>query len=225
MGRRALRRIDLSLDLSGYLRTFDQLPCPWDAAALFGRAAWPEVEVGSGKGLFLRTAAAERPSVDFLGIEVSLKYARFAAAALARRGLNNAKVVVADALRVFEELLPDGSLAAVHVYFPDPWWKRRHKKRRLMKESFLRDVERTLVAGGVLHFWTDVEEYFQTSLELLAAHTGLEGPLGVPELPAEHDMAYRTHFERHMRLHNEPVYRAEFCRRLSAGGGCAHPPG
>jgi tRNA (guanine-N7-)-methyltransferase len=210
MGRRALRRIDPSLDLSGYLKTFDQLPRPWNAEALFGRVAPLEVEVGSGKGLFLRTAAAQRPEVNFLGIEISLKYARFAAAALAKRHLTGAVLAVADALRVFDELLPDGSLAAVHVYFPDPWWKQRHKKRRLMTQTFVRAVERTLAAGGALHFWTDVEEYFHTSLELLSAHTSLEGPLPVPEVPAEHDMAYRTHFERRMRLHDERVYRAEF---------------
>jgi tRNA (guanine-N7-)-methyltransferase len=220
MGRRALRRVDPSLDLSGYLKAFDQLPCPWNPEALFGRAAPLEVEVGSGKGLFLRTAAAERPEVDLLGIEISLKYARFAAAALAKRKLTNAKVAVADALRVFGELLPDGSLAAVHVYFPDPWWKKRHKKRRLMKESFLRDLERTLISGGVFHFWTDVEEYFHCSLELLASHTHLNGPLDVPEVPAEHDMAYRTYFERRTRLHDEPVYRAEFRKPSSAKAGC-----
>jgi len=210
MGRRALRKIDPSLDLSRHLKTFDQLPSPWDAEALFGRHAPLEVEVGSGKGLFLRTAAAGRPEVDFLGIELAQKYARFAAAALAKREFHNAIVVVADALRVFAELLPDGSLAAVHVYFPDPWWKKRHKKRRVMKESFLRHLERTLQPGGRFHFWTDVEEYFHGSLELLAAHTSLQGPREVPESPAEHDMAYRTHFERRTRLHNEPVYRAEF---------------
>lgn len=210
MGRRALRSIDPSLDLSGHLKTLDELPSPWDAAAVFGRAAPLEVEVGSGKGLFLRCAAAERPEVDFLGIEISTKYARFAAAALAKRQLDNARLVVADALRVFAELLPGGSLAAVHVYFPDPWWKKRHKKRRLMRESFLKDVQRTLISGGVFHFWTDVEAYFRSSLELLAGHTELEGPLHVPEAAAEHDMAYRTHFERRMRLHAKPVHRAEF---------------
>jgi tRNA (guanine-N7-)-methyltransferase len=210
MGRRALRRIDPSLDLSGHLKTYQQLPSPWDAAALFARVAALEVEVGSGKGLFLRTVAAERPDTDFLGIEVSWKYARFAAAALAKRRLTNAMVVAAEAGRVFRELLPDGSLAAVHIYFPDPWWKRRHKKRRLMKEAFVRDVERTLRCGGRLHFWTDVEEYFQESLGLLAAHTGLQGPLEVAEQPAADDMAYRTHFERRFRLRDEPVLRAEF---------------
>ncbi len=213
MGRRALRKIDPAIDLTGHLRTFEELPRPWDAAALFGRQAMLEVEVGSGKGLFLRNAAADRPDVDFFGIEVVRKYAQFAAAGLAKAGLNNAMVSCGDALRIFAELIPDGSLAAVHVYFPDPWWKKRHRKRRVMRESFLHDVERTLQPGGSLHFWTDVEEYFQSTLELVAAHTTFAGPLPVPETPAEHDMAYRTHFERRVRQANEPVYRAEFKKK------------
>ena len=200
MGRRALRKTDPSIDLTGHFKTFDELPRPWDAARLFGRSAPLEVEVGSGKGLFLRGAAIARPEVDFLGIEVVRKYAAFAAAGLVKAGVTNALVVYGDALRVFCELIPDGALAAVHVYFPDPWWKKRHKKRRVMRESFLRDAERTLRPGGRLHFWTDVEEYFQSTLDLLAAETSLDGPLPVPEIPAEHDMAYRTHFERRVRL-------------------------
>ena len=114
-------------------------------------------------------------------------------------------------------MIPDNSLAAVHVYFPDPWWKKRHKKRRVMRESFLRDVERTLQPGGLLHFWTDVEEYFRTTLELMPAFSALQGPLPVPETPAEHDMAYRTHFERRVRLANQPVYRAEYRKRRCEG--------
>jgi tRNA (guanine-N7-)-methyltransferase len=211
MGRRALRKIDPTLDLSGHLLQFEHLPNPWDARALFGRDAPIEIEVGSGKGLFLRTEAPARPDTDFLGIEVARKYAQFAAAGLATRGISNARVVAADALRIFSELLPDASLAAVHVYFPDPWWKKRHRKRRVMRDSFVRDVERTLVPGGTLHFWTDVEEYFQESLSVLAAHTCLLGPFEVAETLAANDLGgYRTHFERRMRLHGEPVYRAEF---------------
>jgi tRNA (guanine-N7-)-methyltransferase len=213
MGRRALRKIDPSLDLSGHLLTLDDLPRPWDAQAVFGRIAPLEAEIGTGKGLFLRTAAAARPGVDFLGIEIAGKYARFAAAGLARQGLANARVVAADALRVFGELLPEGSLAAVHVYFPDPWWKKRHRKRRVMREPLLGRIEAMLQTDGVLHFWTDVQEYFETTLDLLAAHTRLQGPIPVPEVPAEHDMAYRTHFERRVRLHDEPVFRAEFRKR------------
>ena len=80
MGRRALRTVDPNLDLSRHLKTFDQLPNPWDRAALFGRDAPLEVEVGSGKGLFLQAAANARPEHVFLGIEIAAKYARFCAA-------------------------------------------------------------------------------------------------------------------------------------------------
>ena len=177
MGRRALRRTDASFELSRNLRSFEELPNPWNATALFGRHAPLEIEVGSGKGLFLRSAAKVRPEVDFLGVEIAARYARFAAAALAKQGITNAVILHGDAVRLFDEVLPDGSLAAVHVYFPDPWWKKRHKKRRVMREPFVRRIEQTLRSGGSLHFWTDVEEYFHASLELLAAVTELEGPM------------------------------------------------
>ena len=160
MGRRALRKIDPSLDLSRHLLEFEQLPRPWSAEAIFGRIAPLEIEVGSGKGLFLRNAARSRPDVDFLGIEIAHKYARFAAAGLAKAGLPNGRVVPGDGTRIFAELVPDCSLAAVHVYFPDPWWKKRHRKRRLMNETFMRHIERTLLPGGTLHFWTDVRGVF-----------------------------------------------------------------
>jgi len=215
MGRRALRRIDPSLDLTPYLKTIDQLPRPWDHERLFSQPGPLEVEVGSGKGLFLRTASGDYPQRNFLGIEVSRKYARFAAAALAKRNRSNAIMLVGDALEVFSDWIADDALAAVHVYFPDPWWKKRHKKRRVMQPSFIHDIQRTLLPGGRLHFWTDVEEYFETTLALLAAETDLEGPLDVPETAAEHDMDYRTHFERRTRLHRETVYRAEYRKRLS----------
>jgi tRNA (guanine-N7-)-methyltransferase len=101
-------------------------------------------------------------------------------------------------------------VAAVHVYFPDPWWKARHKKRRVMNESFLADVHRVLVLGGSLHFWTDVEEYFQTTLELMSRVSPLVGPQPVPERTPDHDLDYRTHFERRKRKAGLPIFRAEF---------------
>jgi tRNA (guanine-N7-)-methyltransferase len=210
MGRRALRKIKSEIDLSGYLLEPDDLPNPWDARALFGNPAPLEVEIGSGKGLFLRTAAAACPEVNFLGIEVAQKYAAFAAAGLAKRGLPNAKIVAGDGLRIFAERISSDVLRAVHVYFPDPWWKKRHKKRRVLNEPFLRDVHRALSPGGSLHFWTDVEEYFDSTLRLLETLKLFEGPLAVPESLAEHDMDYRTHFERRTRQHGEAVYRSEF---------------
>ncbi|HBO42760.1 MAG TPA: tRNA (guanosine(46)-N7)-methyltransferase TrmB [Planctomycetaceae bacterium] len=212
MGRRSLRKPDSSISLSRHFKTYDELPNPWRPEALFGRIAPLEIEVGSGKGLFLRGAAAARTDADFLGIEIREKYAQFAAAGLAKRELNNGVVVHGDGLKLFAELLPDATIAAVHVYFPDPWWKKRHKKRRVFRESFMRDIQRVLATGGELHFWTDVEEYFRTTLELLAQVTRLEGPFEVAPREAEHDMDYRTHFERRTRQHGEAVHRARFVK-------------
>ena len=210
MPRRALRKIDSALDVQRYLKLPDDLPRPWDAAQLFDRDAPLEIEVGSGKGLFLQAAAERDPGRNFLGIEIATKYARFAASRLARGGLTNGVMVHGDAQPIFADLLPDESLAAVHVYFPDPWWKKRHQKRKVLNERFVKQVERTLVAGGSLHYWTDVQDRFVETLELLAAETKLVGPIEVAETPAAHDLDYRTHFERRTRLAELPVYRAEF---------------
>jgi tRNA (guanine-N7-)-methyltransferase len=212
MGRRALPKIDPQLDYSRNFRTLEELPTPWNPAECFGREAPLEVEVGSGKGLFLQTAASQCPQHNFLGIEVAQKYARFAAARLAKRELANALAVQGDGMRLFRELIPDGVLDAVHVYFPDPWWKKRHHKRRVLNEQFLADAYRTLIVGGKLHFWTDVKEYFDATLELIVAHTRFVGPLEVPERQPEHDLDFRTHFERRTRLHDQRVYRSEFVK-------------
>lgn len=210
MARRAVKTIDKELDLSALLKTPEELPKPWDSAALFGRLAPLELEIGSGKGLFLRRAADRFPEHDFLGIEIGQKYARFCAARLHGRPASNAVMVCGDAAKVLEEWIPENFLEAVHVYFPDPWWKRAHRKRRILRVEVLKLIESRLRPDGTLHFWTDVEEYFRSTLKLLAAHTALQGPFEVPEKEAEDEFDYRTHFERRTRLHGEAVYRCEF---------------
>ncbi len=208
MGRRALRKVSPLIDLSFHDRALEDIPKPLDAAALFGREAPVEVEIGSGKGLFMERVSGAFPDRNFIGVEVARKYARFAAARLARQGRTNALMIHGDGLRFIHEWIADATLDAVHVYFPDPWWKKRHHKRRVMREEFLHDIQRTLKPGGELHFWTDVEEYFRETLDLLAQSTSLAGPIEVPESVAEHELDYRTHFERRMRLHGQPVFRS-----------------
>lgn len=208
LGRRSLPRVDKNIDLSNYLYVLADMPVDWTVLDFFDGSADVELEIGSGKGLFLQTAATDHPDRHFVGIEIAGKYARFAAAKLARRGLTNAKMLHGDGMRLIQQHVPDSSLSAVHVYFPDPWWKKRHFKRRIMNDVFLKHVQRALRPDGEFHFWTDVAEYFESALEQIADSTSLVGPQIVEEPPAEHDLDYRTHFERRMRRHGEPVYRS-----------------
>ena len=141
---------------------------------------------------------------------MAAKYARFTASRLARAKLANACVIHGDAQRLFAEFILPASVRSVHVYFPDPWWKKRHRSRRVMNERFLMDIQRVLVDGGQLNFWTDVAEYFEATIALIRQVTQLAGPYEVAESVPQHDLDYRTHFERRMRLQGEPVYRSSF---------------
>ena len=210
MARRSIKTIDPNADLSSVFKLPDELPSPWDAETLFGRVAPLELEIGTGKGMFLAKAAGQFPQHNFLGIEIGVKYARYAAARLIRQNRSNAIMVCGDAALVLRDVIPNDTLAAVHVYFPDPWWKRAHRKRRVLRTEVLQLIERRLMPGGTLHFWTDVEEYFTSTLDLLTETTALQGPFEVPEQDAADEMDYRTHFERRTRLHGEKVYRAMY---------------
>ena len=210
MSRRAVKTIDLNVDLSSVLKIPDELPKPWDTEKLFGRTAPLELEIGSGKGMFITKVAGLKPHHNFLGIEIGTKYARFSAARLIRQHRTNALMVCGDAALILQEAIPRETLAAVHVYFPDPWWKRAHRKRRVLRSEVLGLIESRLKPGGMLHFWTDVEEYFTSTLALLAKITALQGPFEVAEPEATNDEAYHTHFERRTRMHGETVYRTMF---------------
>jgi tRNA (guanine-N7-)-methyltransferase len=183
-----------------------------DWNAIFGNTHPVEIEVGSGKGLFLVNAAVSCPGVNFLGVEIERKYALFAATRIAKRGLQNVKLANADARSFLRERVPAASVQAIHVYFPDPWWKKRHHKRRVFTEEFTRQCERLLSLGGKLHVATDVEEYFGIITGLLGAIEGLR-LLPAPESrePA-HDLDYLTNFERKARKEGKPIYRTQYER-------------
>lgn len=211
MPRRALRKIDESLDYSRHLYLVKELQQPWDVRNYFDNPDAPlEVEIGSGKGHFIHDAALASPGHNFIGTEIAHKYAAYCAAHLIADGISNACMFSGDGLTLFREFLPAASLAAVHVYFPDPWWKKRHRKRRVMQMELVRACEKCLVPGGVLHFWTDVEEYFTTVMEMMREEeTILEGPF-TPEVDAN---AWRTHFEKRTVIEGRPVYRSYFVKK------------
>lgn len=169
----------------------------------FGNERTVELEIGSGKGLFLASAGARFPERNFLGVEISRKYARLAAERIAKAGLANVRIGRGDIREWIESAVPAASLAAVHVYFPDPWWKKRHKKRRVMNERLVAAAARALVPGGRLEVATDVAEYFEVIRSLISAHGGfVETPIAAP---AEAEPL--TNFERKYRVEGRPIHR------------------
>ena len=191
-------------------------PQPLDWRAVFGNDHPVELEVGFGKGLFLISAAQAHPEVNFAGVEIVRKYQLFAATRLAKRGLRNVRVACADVRLFLPRCVATASLQAVHVYFPDPWWKKRHHKRRVFTAEFVAECARVLRPGGELHAVTDVEEYAQVMAGLLAAQPALR-PLPSPE-PHQptHDLDYLTNFERKFRKQGKPIYRMRYERSEAA---------
>jgi tRNA (guanine-N7-)-methyltransferase len=179
-------------------------------AELFDVAHPVELEVGSGKGLFLVNAASERPEHNFLGVELSRKYARLAAERAVKRGLTNVRIWPGDARSVLARHVADSSLNTVHVYFPDPWWKKRHKKRRVFTESLMASVVRTLEPGGQLLVATDVEEYFGVIRALVASQPQLVELPPPPVREPEHALDYLTNFERKFRIEGRAIFRAAY---------------
>jgi tRNA (guanine-N7-)-methyltransferase len=153
-----------------------------DLAALFGNRLPVELEVGSGKGRFLIELAAARPDTNFLGIEWSLKYLRLTRDRAAKRGVPNLRVLRADGRHVVAALIPDAALRRLHVYCPDPWPKKRHRKRRFFTPALAPHLERILEPGGFLHVSTDVGEYFEEIRAIVEEHTALR-PASDPLLP------------------------------------------
>lgn len=146
---------------------------PLDPARLFGRDAPLHVEVGFGNGEALAAMAAAHPENDYLGIEVH----RPGVGALLRRleagGLHNVRIACTDAVELLARI-PDGALATVYLFFPDPWPKQRHHKRRLVQPEFVALVRRKLRLGGVLRLATDWEPYAQHMLRVLTADPAME---------------------------------------------------
>ena len=181
-----------------------------DWALLFGNTNPVEIEVGFGKGLFLVTNGTAHPDRNYFGIEIIRKYQLYATSRLALRKLTNVRTCCADAKLVLDRFVPPASVSAVHVFFPDPWWKSRHKKRLLFTPEFAEIVRSVLRPGGRLHFVTDVADYFEWVMGTLASVRGFRRLPPPSETVPEHGMDYLTNFERKFRLEGRPIYRSLF---------------
>ena len=150
----AISNEDIAVELDNYLSIID-------LQSLFSREAPLEIEVGSGKGTFLVNQAKGHPDVNYLGIEWANKYYKYAVDRIRRWKLVNVRVVRADARDFIGHCVAAGAVRALHVYFPDPWPKKRHHKRRFFTPANIRQALRCLAGGGQLRTATDHAEYFQ----------------------------------------------------------------
>lgn len=179
---------------------------------VFGNDHPVEIEVGFGKGLFLVSAGTAHPETNYLGIEAVRALQLYVATRLAKRNLNNVRVACTDARRFLHDRVPHGSVRAIHVYFPDPWWKKRHHKRRVWTPGFAADCVHGLRSGGKLHVATDVPDYFAVIADLLAGQPALrqlslEKQAGLPRADE-----ILTNFERKAREKGGSVFRAAYER-------------
>ena len=174
-------------------------------AEMFPRAQSLEVELGSGDGSFLAQWARAHPERDFLGVERLLGRLRKLERKGQRLGLANLRLMRIEASYFLDYLLPPASAQALHVYFPDPWPKRKHRKNRLVNEHFTEAAARALAPGGVVYLRTDDADYFAQMTEVFAANRRF-APV---ETPAELS-AVVTDFERGFQARGVATRRAAY---------------
>jgi len=179
---------------------------PLDLAQLFGREAPVVLEIGFGMGEGTAAMAAADPGRGYLGVEVHTPGIGNLLAVVGEQGLSNVRVAHGDAMQLLHRIAP-ASLDAVHVFFPDPWPKARHHKRRLIRPENVALMRERLRPGGLLHCATDWPDYAEAMAETLAADPGLE--------PAGDDRAGRpeTKFERRGTTAGRPITDLRFQRR------------
>lgn len=200
-------------DLWPYFRTLEDVPAEFAWSEFFEKSQPIELDIGCGRGMFLFNSTEQRPDVNFLGLEIDYTEGRRGARRLQKRGFPNGRVLGGDAKDFLRTRVPPHSVSRAHVYFPDPWWKRKHRKRRLFNDEFADLLSRILMPGGDVHSWTDVEEYFGVISGLMNHHADFETlePFR-PHEPA-HDLDYLTSFHRRRTQAGANTYCGRWQRR------------
>ncbi len=178
-----------------------------DFVRVFGRVGPVHIEIGTGKGTFLLNQARAQPDNNFLGIEWARKYYRFAVDRIGRWGLTNVRIIRTDAATFLADFIPDNSVECFHIYFPDPWPKKRHHKRRFICPANLEHLIRCLRTGGQLKIATDHADYFeQIKTVLTARNEKLQEIDFLPTAGAEASEWVGTNFERKYLKDQRPIY-------------------
>jgi len=181
-----------------------------DLDALFGRRAPRILEIGCGMGETTAAIAAAHPDQDYLGIEVHTPGVGSLLKEIAVRELANLRVVQHDAVEVVRDMLPEQCLAGIHIYFPDPWPKKRHHKRRLIQPPFVAMLATRLAPGGYIHCATDWQEYAEQMLAVLAAEPLLKNT--APDFAPRPDYRPLTKFEQRGQRLGHGVWDVIFTR-------------
>ena len=178
-----------------------------DFVRLFGRPGAVHIEIGSGKGTFLVGEAQSLPDDNFLGIEWAGRYYRYAVDRIGRWGLTNVRIIRTDAAAFLAEHVPDDCVDCFHIYFPDPWHKKRHNKRRLICPANLDHFIRCLKTAGQIRIATDHADYFDQIKTVLAARgEQLEEIYFLRPAGAETGEYVGTNFERKYIKDQRPIY-------------------
>jgi len=165
-------------------------------SAIFGRSAPAVVEIGFGMGQSLITMAKQEPDKNFIGIEVHRPGVGALLNNAAKENVTNIRVFCDDAVDVLNQCIPDKSLYRVQVYFPDPWHKKKHNKRRLMQSTFVNLLQQKIISSGTLHFATDWEHYAHQMMEILSASPLLKNKIGTHQYAPRPDYRPLTKFEK-----------------------------
>ena len=178
-----------------------------DFVRIFGRPGPVHIEIGTGKATFLLNEAMAQPLANFLGIERASRYYRYAVDRIGRWALTNVRIIRTDAAHFLTDFVPDGSIDCFHIYFPDPWPKKRHHKRRFFCPANMQHLLRTLKTGGQLKIATDHTDYFEQIKKMIANESDrLTEAEFLPAAGADTDEWVGTNFERKYLKQKIPIY-------------------
>jgi len=173
-----------------------------DFQALFGNLHPVILEIGSGKGRFLLESAKIDPLRNYVGIEKSLHYFRVILSRLERASLPNARIINFDAFAILRDSVESKGVAELHIYFPDPWPRKREQKRRIIRDEVLEEMRRVLADDGFGRYVTDHKDYFDAARPVLEKFFQVTDETG--------DRAPRTNYEAKYRQQGRPIYEVTF---------------